>query len=131
MLPIDRVEVKASPQPWVEYIITVSESQSHVRRAYVFQTSLIFSFTDLTSLVMINTLNYRIACYYFVLGVDRYSEKKVEDSVQLLTMSYIINQKLIDQPLECGGTQETKVSKAILTEEKIMSREKVAIKVFV
>lgn len=81
--------------------------------------------------MMINTLNYRIACYYFVLGVDRYSEKKVEDSVQLLTMSYIINQKLIDQPLECGGTQETKVSKAILTEEKIMSREKVAIKVFV
>ena len=57
--------------------------------------------------------DYRIACYYFVLGVDRYSEKKVEDSVQLLTMSYIINQKLIDQRLECEGTQETKVSRVM------------------
>jgi len=45
--------------------------------------------------------NFRIACYYFVLGVDRYNENKVEDSVQLLTTSYIVNKKIIDDPPQC------------------------------
>ena len=54
------------------------------------------------------TYCFRIACYYFVLGVDRYNETKVEDSVQLLTTSYIVNKKILDDPPHCNHS-ETKV----------------------
>jgi len=41
---------------------------------------------------------FRIACNYFVLGVERYVERRVEEALELLTNSYIVNQKLQEDP---------------------------------
>ena len=43
----------------------------------------------------------RTASYYFVIGVDRYHENKFEDSVELLTTSYIVNEKLLEETTSC------------------------------
>ena len=51
---------------------------------------------------------FRIACYYFVLGVERYHETKVEEAVDLLSTSYIINQNLIEET-QTGTGNEDKV----------------------
>jgi len=48
--------------------------------------------------------NYRIAAYYFVIGVDRYNDSKLEEAVELLTMAYIVNDKLSKDKLSCKNT---------------------------
>ena len=40
---------------------------------------------------------FRIACNYFVLGVERYTDRMLEEALDLLTMSYIVNEKIVDE----------------------------------
>jgi hypothetical protein len=47
--------------------------------------------------------SYRIACYYTVLGVDRYNENKYEEAVELLTTAYIVNEKLVKEEITCNN----------------------------
>ena len=37
---------------------------------------------------------YRIACNYFVLGVEKYTADLLEEAADLLTMSYIVNDRI-------------------------------------
>ena len=41
---------------------------------------------------------FRIVVNYFVLGVDKYTENLVEDALELLTISYVVNEKIIEDP---------------------------------
>ncbi len=40
----------------------------------------------------------RIACYYLLLGVEQFQERKLEESVEQLTVAYIVNQRLLEDP---------------------------------
>jgi hypothetical protein len=41
---------------------------------------------------------FRIACYYLLLGVEQFQERKLEESVEQLTVAYIVNQRLLEDP---------------------------------
>jgi len=41
---------------------------------------------------------FRIVVNYFVLGVEKYTENFVEDALELLTISYVVNEKIIEDP---------------------------------
>ena len=60
----------------------------------------------------------RIASFYFTLGVDRYNKNNLEDAVDLFTTSYIVNDRLIEDPIPCKS-KELKV--VILNENNIPS----------
>jgi len=40
----------------------------------------------------------RIACYYLRLGVEQFQERNFEESVEQLTVAYIVNQRLLEDP---------------------------------
>ena len=40
----------------------------------------------------------RTACNYFVLGVEKYSERLLEEALDLLTVSYVVNEKIAQEP---------------------------------
>ena len=41
---------------------------------------------------------FRIAVNYFVLGVEKYTENLAEDALELLTISYVVNDKIMEDP---------------------------------
>eukprot|EP00092_Neocalanus_flemingeri_P062967 GFUD01076083.1.p1 GENE.GFUD01076083.1~~GFUD01076083.1.p1 ORF type:complete len:385 (+),score=128.60 GFUD01076083.1:22-1155(+) len=41
---------------------------------------------------------FRIVVNYFVLGVEKYTENVLEESLALLTVSYVVNEKITDDP---------------------------------
>ena len=41
---------------------------------------------------------FRIVVNYFVLGVEKYTENCLEDALELLTTSYIVNERLENEP---------------------------------
>ena len=41
---------------------------------------------------------FRIAVNYFVLGVEKYTENLAEDALELLTISYVVNDKIMEEP---------------------------------
>ena len=41
---------------------------------------------------------FRIVVYYFVLGVEKYTENILEESLELLTTSYVVNEKINEDP---------------------------------
>ena len=41
---------------------------------------------------------YRIAVNYFVLGVEKYTENQHEEALELLTVSYIVNDRIGEEP---------------------------------
>jgi len=41
---------------------------------------------------------FRIACNYFVVGVEKYTENCLEEALELLTTSYIVNEKILEDP---------------------------------
>ena len=41
---------------------------------------------------------FRIVVNYFVLGVEKYTENMLEEALELLTISYIVNEKIIEDP---------------------------------
>lgn len=43
---------------------------------------------------------YRIAVHYFVLGVEKYEDNKFEEALELLTVSYVVNEKILEDPPE-------------------------------
>lgn len=40
----------------------------------------------------------RIAVNYFVLGVEKYTENQQEEALELFTISYVVNEKLGEEP---------------------------------
>jgi len=52
---------------------------------------------------------FRIACNYFVLGVERYVDRRMEEALDLLTNSYTVNQKLLDEPPLSGSNISNKL----------------------
>ena len=43
---------------------------------------------------------HRIAVNYFVLGVEKYTENQHEEALELLTVSYIVNDRIGEEPPE-------------------------------
>lgn len=41
---------------------------------------------------------FRIAVNYFVLGVEKYTENLLEEALELLTVSYVVNEKVAEDP---------------------------------
>ena len=41
---------------------------------------------------------FRIAVNYFVLGVEKYTENLAEDALELLTISYVVNDRIMEDP---------------------------------
>merc|ERR1712059_55247 len=41
---------------------------------------------------------FRIAVYYFVLGVDKYTENLFDEAVRLLSVSYVVNERITENP---------------------------------
>ena len=53
---------------------------------------------------------YRIAVHYFVLGVEKYTDNSVEEALELLTVSYIVNEKIVeDSPPNKESSSQSKV----------------------
>ena len=54
---------------------------------------------------------YRIVVYYFVMGVEKYTENALDESLELLTTSYIVNEKILEEnPVsKTPGTSSSKV----------------------
>jgi len=55
--------------------------------------------------------NFRIASFYFTLGVDRYNKNNLEDAVDLFTTSYIVNDRLIEDPIPCKSKELKGISR--------------------
>ena len=45
---------------------------------------------------------FRIVVNYFVLGVEKYTDNMLEEALELFTISYIVNEKIIEDPPQSG-----------------------------
>jgi len=41
---------------------------------------------------------FRIACNYYVVGVEKYTDNCLEEALELLTTSYVVNEKILEDP---------------------------------
>ena len=41
---------------------------------------------------------YRLACHYYVEGVEKYRDNCLEEALELLTTSYVVNEKILEGP---------------------------------
>lgn len=105
LLSVDGTQEMSRRALWEQFTLPSLDTSTDFRLQVVLQAREQLKTCKVSQQQMVvwhkNYHNFRTASYYFVIGVDRYHENKFEDSVELLTTSYIVNEKLLEETTSC------------------------------